>query len=364
MKVAFLNIFSGINERGAEAFAHDLGNRLLSRNQVVFFQAGEKAREQRVQVIKIKTGVSQPASTIPDGFLASLPKRLFLDAANRCVLAFTRKALPILARGDFDIIIPMNGFWQMLLVQLARPWGKYRILITGHSGPGWDERWNLYLKPDIFVATTLPSYEWVKRICPRTQVALIPYAIDDGPFLTAKPKTLPLKKPIVLCPAALVPYKRVDLAINAVASMKNVSLLVLGQGELEGHLRKLGKRLLPGRFLLMSVPHDLMPGYYQGADVVTLPSSPQENSPMVFLESLAARKIVVTTDTPRNRWMLEGAGIFCDPLNIQQYAEALRRALMLENDPKMRDKIDTAVQKFDIRKVVERYEELMESLIQ
>jgi glycosyltransferase involved in cell wall biosynthesis len=291
-----------------------------------------------------------------------MTKRTFLDTPSRAVFKFTLLNVGKIIRSNFDIVIPMNGFWQLLLLKIFQPLGRYKIVVTGHSGPGWDERWNLYLKPDIFIATSEPAHEWAKQTSPWTRVELIPYAIDEKKFLGAIPATVSLKKPVILCPAALVPYKRVESAIQAVAGLKNASLLVLGKGPLAKKLQSLGSEKLKGRFLLKSVPHESIAAYYAAADVVTLPSEPQENSPMVFLESLAAGKQVVTADTARNRWMLEEAGVYCDPASEGSYKNALTEALRKGEDETSRQAIDSAFTKFRWSKVEPAYQRILESL--
>lgn len=361
MKIAFLNLYSGINHRGAEAFAHELGNRLLANHEVVFFQAGARTQSQRMPVVRVETQMHQPLSTFPAPLLPAIAKRAFLDPASRSVLRFTKQLLQPVVRGGFAVVIPLNGFWQLLLLHLARFWGNYRILVIGNAGPGWDERWNLYLRPDVFVATTQPAYEWARRTCPWTRVELIPYAIDAETFIKSPPAMLPLRRPIILCPAALVPYKRIELAIEAASRMKDVSLLVLGRGQLEDQLRSMGKRLLADRFLLTSVPPQRMPAYYRAVDLVTLPSAPQENSPMVFLESLAAGKPVVTTDSARHRWLLEQAAVFCDPEDQKVYAEALRRALLTPQRTQTKRQTQALI-KFLWPTVLSRYEDILHSI--
>lgn len=360
MKIAFLNIYSGINNRGAETFTHELGNRLLASHQVVFFQAGKQTPEQKMQVKQIASKVSQPESRIPDSPVSKLKKRLFLDPANLSVLLFTTNIIGKLLKENFDLVIPMNGFWQVLLVKIFQPLRKYKILITGHSGPGWDERFNLYLNPNVFIATTQQVYQWAEKISPWTRVELIPYAIDADKFQKASAKKLGLLPPIILCPAALVPYKRIELAIKATSKLKRASLLVLGKGELKVKLEKLGRKLLKNRFLISDVPYSKMPSIYKAVDLVTLPSDPQENSPMVFLESLAAGKLVITSDSPRNRWILGSAGIYCKTSDIESYREALESGLLkaLKKDYQLFKSLKI----FEWNSVLSKYQRLIYSL--
>ena len=325
MKIAFLNLYSGTNNRGAESFAHKLADKLAKNYQVDFFR-----------------GKDFGAPIIQPEHKRTLLKLFFLDKASLSVLWFTLKIFKDLK--DYDWIIPMNGFWQVLLCKFLRS----KILITGHSGPGWDERWNLYLKPDVFVATTEPTAKWAKKTCPWAKIVTIPYGIDP---IKTKPIKLDLEEPIILCPAAAVQYKRVELAIKAVAKMKKGSLLHLGDGPLIAELKTLGEKLLGKRFLSLIVKHEDVGGYYAASDIVTLPSTSQENSPMVFLEAMAAGKYTVTTAAPRSKWILGEAGVYVDPTNETEYAQALEITI----NKKDKTVIEDQLKKYSWKIVLNQY---------
>lgn len=343
MKIAFLNLYSGINNRGAESFSEELARRLSDKNEVKFY-SGEKVNFQ----------VVQPEHQQPKNIFQMLRKRLFLDQAAISVFKFTTRILPELKGERFNVIIPMNGFWQVLLCKIFL---RSKILITGHSGPGWDERWNLYLKPDVFVATTEPTAKWAMNVCHWTKVVTIPYGIEIEKFQKAKAAQLDLERPVVLCPAAAVPYKRVDLAIRAVAKMTKGSLLYLGTGYLSEELDRFGKQLLGERYLHKAVPYFEMPQYYAVSNVVTLPSESQENSPMVFLEAMAAGKSIVATDTARNRWMIGGAGRYVDPEDTEEYARNLEEGLEIDNNV-----IREQAKKYSWDRIVREYENMIKEI--
>lgn len=322
MKIAFLNIYSGINNRGAESFIHELSQRLAKKHEVTIFSAGE-VNLGNVKNVVINEKVYQPQQGFFSNHLQNILKRFFLDSGSLSSLAFTLKVIPYLKKENFDVVVPVNGFWQVLACKLVQLRHKFKILITGHSGPGWDERWNLFLTPDVFIATTEPTREWAKRTAFWVHSVTVPYGVDATKYET-KPEKISLEKPFYLCPAAAVPYKRVDLAIKAVSKLEKGSLIHLGDGPLISEIKKSGELLLGNnRFQSLAVSHGETLKYYVACDAVVLPSSPQENSPMVFLEALAAHKPVVATDTKRNRWILGAAGFFIDPTNIKDFSEAL-----------------------------------------
>ncbi len=357
MKVVFLNLYSGINSRGAESFLHELAPRLAPGRELFLISAAPTSLK-NVQSINIPVPIFQPRQNFSIGPLLAILKRFFLDPAQISAIIFTLKALPTLLRLKPDIILPHNGFWQLLICKLISIRGA-KVIVIGHSGPGWDERWNLYLRPHLFVATTTPTLDWARRTAPWTKAVLIPYAIDPSPWESVAPKSLLLEKPIILCPAAAESTKRIDLALKAVAKLPRGSLLHLGTGRELESLKALGLKLLgPKRFLSKAVSYEEMPAYYKASDVVTLPSHPQENSPMVFLESLAASKLVVTTDTPRFRWILEDEAEYVTPEDTDNYAQGLTTAI--NRSPLAKSH---ALQKFTWVNVLKSYEDAFKNLV-
>ncbi len=337
--ILFLNLYSNKIKRGAESFSHQLADKLSPYHHITYLKGNSS---------------TMPANQFSGSFINRLRKRFFIDTPALQVLLFSLKQIPHIFTSNYHLIIPLNGFWQLLILKIIQPFKGYKILITGHSGPGWDERFNLYLHPNLFIATTKPTLNWAKKTCPWTKSTLIPYGIDPKNFNPGIKlpgiKHPGIKEPIILCPAALVPYKQINLAIQAVSKLEKASLLILGQGPLKKQLNQLGKQLLgSSRFQIKSVPYSQIPSYYQLASIITLPSLPQENSPMVFIESLAANKNIVTTNAPRNRWMLQKSGYYVDPTNINLYAKTLKKAL------KSQPNTQTPLQKFLWPRVIQKY---------
>ncbi len=358
MKIAFLNIYHNINSRGAESFANDLATRLSRRHEVYMFSGAPPKDSKKYKSVVIKGWVSQPTSTFSKNPISSLRKRLFLDNASLSILLFSLKVAPKLWKKKFDVIRPTNGFWQVLICKVITFFRGGKIIIRGGSGPGWDERWNLYLTPDVFIATTPEVRDWAKKTAPWVDVQMIPLAIDIERFKKAKPAKIDLEHPIILCNAAADTYKRVDLAIMAVAKLEKGSLLHLGKGEDLEKIKTLGLELLgEKRFKSMVVPHDEVPKVFKAASIVTLPSMEQESFGIVFLEAMASHKLVVATDAPRPRWILGPGGLFVDPTNIDKYAQKLTQALKAKTNWK---KVDEHLVSFSWETVANEYEDLLE----
>lgn len=203
---------------------------------------------------------------------------------------------------------------------------NFKILVSGHAGVGSDDAWNIFFHPDVFVALTKSESDWAQRLSKELRVVTIPNGVDLAKFHPKiKPKNINLEKPIVICSSALVPYKRLHLTIRAVAKAKNLSLLVLGDGQDKGQIDTLGKRLLGKRYMRLSVPYDQTPAYYRTAKVFTL-ASETEAFGISYVEALACNLPVVTTNDESRAEIVGDAGILTDPVNIETYAKDLQIA--------------------------------------
>ena len=94
----------------------------------------------------------------------------------------------------------------------------------------------------------------------------------------------------------LVDEKGHQFAIEALRSLPNTTLLVVGEGPRKLHLQQLAARLgVSDRVCFVGLlPHGDMPHLYSAADVLVLPSA-REGMPNVILESLACGTRVVAT---------------------------------------------------------------------
>jgi glycosyltransferase involved in cell wall biosynthesis len=95
-------------------------------------------------------------------------------------------------------------------------------------------------------------------------------------------------------------YRRVDLLLEAVRALPDLSLLIVGDGdtraEYEAQAQALGvsERV---RFV-GKIAHPELPAYYNAADIVVLPSELQESFGMVLIEGMACGKPVVASSIP------------------------------------------------------------------
>ncbi len=339
MKIAFLNYYQAGVSRGLETFITQLSLRLIKNHQVLILPS--------------------PAKSTPAATRLTLLRRFFLDPTSLRVALWTIKFLPHLSRFHPEIIFCTNGGWQALIISVyCRLFGA-KLVIVGQSGPGWDDRWNLLMKPNLFVALTNRQLGWAKQATIWKQdFAIIPNGVDLDQFKRAGNKfKTNLQRPIVMMAAATTPDKRVEQGIRAIASLKKGSLLLLGKGSLDERVNKLGYELLgEKRFFHTSVKHDQMPDYYRCADIFTLCSIGSEAFGIVYLEAMASGLACVATDDESRHEIIGQAGIFVkNPDDTKEYSAALAETLTRSWKSLPRRQAE----KFSWDIVAEKYEEVL-----
>lgn len=355
MKIAILSFYSGHSKRGVETFVEEFSRRLSGKHKVVIYQAGE-AETGGGRSKKIKLAINWNKKSFSTGFF----RYLYLDYFSRKIFKFTLKTLKQIKEFNPDIIMPTNGGWQTFLCRLfCWLYGK-KMIVVGHAGFGWDDRFNLYCWPDVFVALSGKSNKWAKKVCPIAKITTIPHGVDLRRFNPVGKKIkMNLPKPIILSVAALQDYKRIDKTIKAVAGLKKGSLLLIGTGDekQKKQIDLLGKKLLGSkRYLRIQVGHENIPQYYRSADLFTLVSGPSEAFGLVYLEALASNLPAAATDDELRREIIGQAGLFVkEPIEVEEYTNTLQKVL----DKKWGDAPRRQAEKFSWDKVVKNYEKLL-----
>ena len=336
MKIVFLILKRGEGIRGAEVFVQEVSKRLGVRN--------------KVDVITGKVG--------------DLPRwpllwRAYLDPWGLAVAWFTLKKAPTLWSEKYDVVVPVNGGWQPAIVRLLTWLRGGKMVISGQSGKGWDDRNNLWCFPNMFVSLSTKLKNWAKAANPFVKVEQIPNGVDLIRFNPSGKKVdFKLERPVILSVGALEEDKRMDLVLKAVARFSQGSLVVVGRGSQEGKLAAMGERLLKGRFLITSFDFDMMPQVYRGADLFTLASPWYRSFEIVIVEAMASNLPVVVNNDEIRAEIVGDAGLLVDPTNSEEYAGIIKNALDKHwgEKPRMRAK------KFDWDEIAGQYEELFESL--
>ncbi len=353
MKIALLSIHSGTSQRGMEVFVDQVATRLATNNEVIVYQGGPTKR-QKYRTIQIPT--DKQASNITK---YAFGWRLYLDPASLVIKNFTHKALAQIDPTT-DIVIPTNGGWQSLLTRIWTWRHGKKMVISGHSGIGWDDRINLLTRPDIFVALTNYQRAWAKQWAFGVRTETIPDGVDTDLFAPSiRPAKVDLPRPIIICVAALEKDKGIIETLKAVAALKTGSLLLLtGGGSAETEIRHLANDLLPDKHQILTVPHADMPAYYRAANLLAMTPKYSEAFGMVYLEAMATGLPVVASDDPIRREIIGDAGLFVDAGDTQAYATALETALAKNWEALPRKQAE----KFSWAKITDRYQSLFTQL--
>lgn len=261
-----------------------------------------------------------------------------------------------------DVIYPLNGGFQSLFCRIYSLIMGAKLVLGGHAGIGRDDRWNLYLFPDLFIAFSKKGYKWAKSVNPMIRIIRIPHGIDLKKFNpNIKPVKLNLEHPVFITVSHLLPYKRIGETVKAVVRLGRGSLIVVGSGPEEKNVDELGKKLLgPKRYLRLKTSHNVVPSYLRSADVFTLCSGSQEAFGLVYLEALACNLPIVATDDNLRHELIGDAGLFVkNPEDSGEYAATLEKAAMMKwgNRPR------TQTEKFGWEKIVNDYEKEFQTLV-
>ena len=97
MKIAFLNIYNGVVDRGAETFVKEIAQRLSKKNNVTVFQGGKKQGFEKYKVEVIHPKFDWNRKDQEHG----LKRRFFIDYRSVKIFLFTLKAFPKILKEKF-----------------------------------------------------------------------------------------------------------------------------------------------------------------------------------------------------------------------------------------------------------------------
>lgn len=308
MKIAFINIYQNKVFRGAETFVAELSKRL--------------SKKHKVEV---------------------------LTSAN----------LFRICKEKYDVVIPTNGRFQAFIVRIVTWLYGGKMIISGQSGIGFDDRLNLYSFPDFFIALTEFQLKWAKKINPFIKIVKIPNGVDLNRF-TFKGEPFKGGGKVVLAVGAFTKEKRHELTINAVSKLSNVKLLIAGGGgDKKKEINDYGLKILgKDRFEILSVPFEKMPEVYRKADLLAFPTVPWESFGIAMLEAMATNLPVVASNDPIRKEIVGNAGILVNPKNTDSFASSIKKALATKWGNKPR----AQAEKFNWDKIAFEYEKLLKRI--
>jgi glycosyltransferase involved in cell wall biosynthesis len=230
-----------------------------------------------------------------------------------------------------DLIFPCNDYGGLAMAALVRKLKGTPILFTEHSGAisgGKALARNLIFQPDMLVLYSEAIADMARKLKPQQPIGVVPNGVNLVRFTEIGDSIdFGLPAPIVLCVASLKrnKFKRIELAIEAMARMSHGSLLIAGDGVDRDYYQALGEKLLGAkRFAIASFTHEQMPAVYRGADIFTLPSK-DEPFGIAYIEAMACGLPVVAPDDEMRRYIVGDGGILCDVTDSNIYSQAIAK---------------------------------------
>lgn len=259
----------------------------------------------------------------------------------------------------YDVIIPTNGRFQVFIVRLLTWLTGSKMIVSGQSGIGLDDRLNLYSFPDYFVGLSDFAVNWSKKINPFVKVVKIPNGTDLKRFKIYDSRSKN-KTRVVLAVGAFTENKRHDLTIRAVSKLKNIKLLIAGGGgDKKQEIIDLGFKILGKyRFEVVETTNEKMPDIYNKANLLVFPTVPWESFGIVLVEAMASGLPVVASDDPIRREIVGDAGLFIDPTDTDFFAKTIEKAL----NTNWKDLPRKQAEKFNWDIIAKQYEELFNNL--
>ena len=280
-------------------------------------------------------------------------------------LTFSISLLRYFVPTSFDITVTCNyPFTNWVLRRPVLSGGRPRHVFVTQNGD-WPAisktREYRFFGCDGLVCT---NPEFFQRNRTRWNSVLIPNGVDTtrfraGPSLQSKFK-LPEGVPIILMVSALIESKRVLEGIEAAARIDGAHLVVAGSGPLRDAVMACANRLMPGRFSLVSVPPEDMPGLYNSANAF-LHLSLEESFGNVYVEAMATGLPIVAHDSERVRWIVGAEEQLVDSNHSDAITAALRIAIQMPR--RSSASVEEKISRFTWRNIAKSYLAFFESSV-
>jgi len=205
----------------------------------------------------------------------------------------------------------------------------------------------------------------------KSRITVIPQGVDlpAGPAFTRKQFCLSESDTVFIMPSGLRPVKNIDLALEGLekarASNPALKLLIAGAAIDGAYAEHIQSRIRPLAWAvyLGEVPHGEIGGIMRIADVV-LSTSIAEGQPQAVLEAMSLGRPCILSAVEGNLGIIEDGVHGCYIRTSSELADA---ALLLMNDPLLRQKLGSAAMKlvnerYNVKNEIEAYAALYEEL--
>ncbi len=167
------------------------------------------------------------------------------------------------------------------------------------------------------------------------------------------------------CVARLDPEKGIDILIQSIEKLPEVTLSILGKGREEGYIRALidedTKRIGQKRIHLLPRVPDL-PAFYRSLDLFVLPSSDHDPFGLVASEAMAQRVATIVTDACGISGHIRNGeeALVVSAASPQALHEAIRSLFDSKKREKLAETGMHAVRRsLGVSQMIERYEEVL-----
>lgn len=345
-KLGILSPRLGHTDRGAEIFVYELTKRLAASFEISIWVRKIDRSSLLISDLQ-RRGISIEEVNSPGTSsklihwlyrkqnLLKILEKYHLQPDELEMLFFSLLVFPKILNFNSQILFPTNGLWGALICRIFR---AARGIPFIYASLGGIEPLIAKQQPNIYITINHGIERWLKKNYPNLRVIYIPTGVDLQKFSPEGKRAIThLPRPIFITVSALIPEKRVDLVIKAVAKLKKGSLIIVGDGPLKLKLTHEADTYLgKGRYLFQSVGYQKLDEYYRAVDVFTHSAPWELGWSMVHLEAMATNLPVVANREENLIELLKNNGITCDVNDIDEYAKALNKALTYKKDNRPR----------------------------
>lgn len=352
MKIALYNLTTTTKVGGVESFVWDLSRELVQRGHAVTIIGGIGTRREHIPGVRV---ITYPF--VSRHFWQRFPvlNRAYAEAKLLERLTFAIPALPELLRGGYDIV-HLQKPYDMAPALLARVLGGPRVILGCHGEDFYrGDRWLARLVDgavscSAFNALTVAARYGIKPtviyngfdpelFCPPDGVIEPPVSLHS----TAPVDIAIDTRYTLLYVGRLMPWKGVDIAIQALVYIPDATLLVAGAGQEETALRQLATHLgvqQRVRFL-GTVPRTALPHLYRTVDLLLATSFASETFGISLVEAQACGLPVVAARFGGFPEVVDEGrtGLLVPPRDVHALAHAV---MTLLNDPPQRAAMSAA----------------------
>lgn len=322
-KILFYSFYSGRNIRGVETFLDNLVPGIEKYYHTILIVSG-KSNKVSEKTIHIQANVYNPGHPLMEKF--------FISRRRIEEFIFYFKGLRALFSSRPKAIVIMNCGWHLGIYRLITKIIGSKLVLVGESGLGWDDKINLFFRPDVFVALSNAQRKWALKYASKNQkIVVIPNGVNSVFFQQGKKlKLFKNDQKTVITVSAITASKNLMVLLKALELLP-YNWLLLGKGNDE--FLSLTQSKLGERFMNLTVPYTELPKYLSSAEVFALIQKPFEAFGNVFIEAGASGLPIVCGDDPIRREILFNQAVFVKNIdNPEEVTKAIRLAMNLKTD--------------------------------